>query len=92
MVLMRDVPARVPFVLVAFEPEANEVLIHHGLVHNGFDYDGESKHIYDVQHIGTLVDGRIVKFAPEDIKDREVSSRAGNLYDCEIVEEQGCAV
>ena len=84
-VLLKDVPKDTAFVDIGFESTKCEVLKHYGLIFSGFDELGESKQVYDIVHIGNLVDGGIRLFDERDYKYREVSSRAGDIVRCVFV-------
>ena len=78
-VLLKDVPKGEMFVFVDFKSTVNEICEHYGLVHNGFDSEGESKYAYDVIHVANLVDGVIKRFDERDFKYRSISSRGGDM-------------
>jgi hypothetical protein len=85
MMLLKDVPKDTKFIHVDFQENPPRVLTHYGLVHEGFDMYGESLYTYNAWHVGNIVNREVVLFETEKRTMVNISSRAGEFYNCELV-------
>lgn len=84
--LLKDVPKYKQFTFEDSFHDKDEVFECNGLLHDRFDFDGESVMVYDLTKIGKIVDGKIVigKYSYKE-KFRTLASSAGDILKCKLV-------
>lgn len=85
IILLKNIPAGKMFRHVDFKNNQNEIYIHMGVHANTPSVFGNERSYYDFVHVGNIIDGEVNLFHEDDITYKEVSSHAGEVYNCILI-------
>lgn len=86
IISFKDVPPNTLFRMVQFENDKYKILSttkRH--CHSHFNFFGESVNVYEIAHVGKIVEGKVVMFEQRDITYHDVSANHSDDIDCIIV-------
>lgn len=86
IVPFKNVPPNTLFRMVQFENDKYKILsTNKNPFFSHFNFFGESVNVYEIAHVGKIVEGKVVMFDQKDITYHDVSANHSDDIDCIIV-------
>lgn len=86
IISFKDVPPNTLFRMIQFENDKYKILsTTKRRCHSHFNFFGESVNVYEIAHVGKIVEGKAVMFDQKDITYHDVSANHSDDIDCIIV-------
>lgn len=86
IIAFKDVPASTLFRMVQFENDKYKILFtNKNPFFSHFNFFGESVNVYEIAHVGQIVEGKAVMFEQRDITYHDISANHSDDIDCVLV-------
>lgn len=86
IISFKDVPPNTLFRMIQFENDRFKILRTNKVrIFSHTNFFGESVNIYEIAHVGKIVEGKPIMFDQKDITYHDVSANHSDLIDCILV-------